>query len=68
MVAVRAAGLVAVRLVAVTARSVTQDVLAQQADVVAAQLADTGGGLRGGVGIRRVVEVLRGQAQRVGAT
>jgi two-component system, OmpR family, sensor kinase len=62
VVAVAAAGLVAVRLVAVTARSVTRDVLAQQADVVAAQLADSGGNLRGrGVGMRRVVEVLRGQ-------
>jgi len=65
VVAVGAAGLVAVRLVAVTARSVTQNELAQQADVVAAQLADTGGGLRGGVGIRRVVDVLRGQGVTV---
>jgi signal transduction histidine kinase len=64
VVAVGVAGLVAVRLVAVTARSVTQDVLAQQADVLAAQLADTSG-LRGGVGIRRVVEVLRGQGVTV---
>ena len=52
VVAVGAAGLVAVRLVAVTARTVTQDVLAQQADVVAAQLAETGGGLRAGAGMR----------------
>jgi two-component system, OmpR family, sensor kinase len=65
VIAVGAAGLVAVRLVAVTARSVTQSVLAQQADVVAAQLADTGGGLRGGVGIRRVVDVFRGQGVTV---
>lgn len=65
VVAVGAAGLVAVRLVAVTARTVTQDVLAQQADVVAAQLAETGGGLRGGVGIRRVVDVLAGQGVTV---
>ena len=65
VVAVGAAGLVAVRLVGVTARSVTQKELAQQADVVAAQLADTGGGLRGGVGIRRVVDVLRGQGVTV---
>ena len=64
IVAVGAAGLVAVRLVAVTARSVTQDVLAQQADVVAAQLSDTGGGLRA-PGIRRVVEVLAGQGVTV---
>ncbi len=65
MVAVGAAGLVAVRLVAVTARTVTQDVLAQQADVVAAQLAETGGGLRGGAGMRRVVDVLAGQGVTV---
>jgi two-component system, OmpR family, sensor kinase len=65
VVAVGAAGLVAVRLVAVTARSVTQNELARQADVVAAQLADTGGGLRGGIGIRRVVDVLRGQGVTV---
>jgi signal transduction histidine kinase len=64
VVAVGAAGLVAVRLVAVTARSVTHDVLAQQADVVAAQLADTGGALRGG-GMRRVIEVLAGQGVTV---
>jgi two-component system, OmpR family, sensor kinase len=65
VVAVGAAGLVAVRLVAVTARTVTQDVLAQQADVVAAQLAETGGGLRGGAGMRRVVDVLAGQGVTV---
>ena len=65
VVAVGAAGLVAVRLVAVTARTVTQDVLAQQANVVAAQLAETGGGLRGGAGMRRVVDVLAGQGVTV---
>jgi len=65
VVAVGAAGLVAVRLVAVTARTVTQNVLAQQADVVAAQLAETGGGIRGGAGIRRVVDVLAGQGVTV---
>jgi two-component system, OmpR family, sensor kinase len=64
VVAVGAAGLVAVRLVAVTARSVTQDVLAQQADVVAAQLGDTGAALRA-AGMRRVVEVLGGQGVTV---
>jgi two-component system, OmpR family, sensor kinase len=64
VVAVGAAGLVAVRLVAVTARSVTQDVLAQQADVVAAQLSDTGAALRA-AGMRRVVEVLGGQGVTV---
>jgi signal transduction histidine kinase len=65
VVAVGAAGLVAVRLVAVTARTVTQEVLAQQADVVAAQLAETGGGLRAGAGLRRVVDVLAGQGVTV---
>src|SRR6185312_11758131 len=65
MVAVGVAGLVAVRLVAVTARTVTQDVLSQQADVVAAQLAETGSGLRGGGGMRRVVDVLAGQGVTV---
>ena len=65
VVAVGAAGLVAVRLVGVTARTVTQQVLAQQADVVAAQLAETGGGLRGGAGMRRVVDVLAGQGVTV---
>jgi signal transduction histidine kinase len=65
VVAVGVAGLVAVRLVAVTARTVTQDVLSQQADVVAAQLAETGGGLRGGGGMRRVVDVLAGQGVTV---
>ena len=65
VVAVGAAGLVAVRLVAVTARTVTQEVLAQQADVVAAQLAETGGGLRAGAGMRRVVDVLAGQGVTV---
>lgn len=62
LVAVAAAGLVAVRLVTLTARSVAQEVLAQQADVVAAQLAD--GGPRP-VGVRRVVEVLGGQGVTV---
>ena len=65
VVAVGAARLVAVRLVAVTARTVAQEVLAQQADVVAAQLAETGGGLRAGAGMRRVVNVLAGQGVTV---
>jgi signal transduction histidine kinase len=65
VVAVGVAALVAVRLVAVTARTVTQEVLAQQADVVAAQLAETGGGLRGGPGMRRVIDVLAGQGVTV---
>ena len=41
------------------------EVLAQQADVVAAQLAETGGGLRAGAGMRRVVDVLAGQGVTV---
>ncbi len=65
VVAVGVAGLVALRLVAATARSVTQEVLAQQADVLAAQLAESGAGLRGAPGIRRVVDVLRGQGVTV---
>jgi two-component system, OmpR family, sensor kinase len=65
VVAVGAAGLVAVRLVAVTARTVTLEVLSQQADVVAAQLAETGNGLRAGGGMRRVVDVLAGQGVTV---
>lgn len=61
VVAVMVAGLVALRLVGATAREVTRDVLAQQADVVAAQLDDSGGGIRGAAGLRKVVQVLRGQ-------
>jgi two-component system OmpR family sensor kinase len=58
IVAVAAAALVSLRLVGVTAREVTQDVLARQADVVAAQLADAP---PGNVGLRWVADVLRGQ-------
>ena len=58
VVAVAAAALVSLRLVGVTAQEVTRDVLARQADVVAAQLADAP---PGNVGIRRVADVLRGQ-------
>jgi two-component system, OmpR family, sensor kinase len=61
LVAVGVAALVSLRLVAVTARQVTQDVLAQQADVVAAQLDDAGGTVRGVLGLGKVVQVLQGQ-------
>ena len=44
LVAVGVAALVALRLVSITARQVTSDVLAQQADVLAAQLNDPGTG------------------------
>jgi signal transduction histidine kinase len=57
VLAVGVAALVALRLVAVTAREVGATVLGQQADVVAAQVADD----RGRVGLRRVVDVLQGQ-------
>jgi len=60
LVAVGVAALVALRLVSVTARQVTQDVLAEQADVVAAQLDDNRG-----AGMRKVVQVLRGQGVSV---
>ncbi|MDN5930286.1 MAG: two-component sensor histidine kinase, partial [Pseudonocardia sp.] len=56
-VATGVAGLVSLRLVGVTARDVTQEVLADQADVVAAQLAEAGPA----IGARQVVDVLRGQ-------
>ncbi len=61
MVAVGVAALASLRLVSVTAREVTRDVLAQQADVVAAQLTSGDGPVRGTVGLRRVVDVLQGQ-------
>ncbi|ODU23307.1 MAG: two-component sensor histidine kinase [Pseudonocardia sp. SCN 73-27] len=57
VVAVVVAALVGLRLVGATARQVTRDVLAQQADVVAAQLASS----PGGAGLRSVVQVLQGQ-------
>jgi two-component system, OmpR family, sensor kinase len=61
IVAVLVAGLVALRLVSVTTRQVTQTELAQQADVVAAQLDDTGRPLRQAAMTRGVVQVLEGQ-------
>ncbi|ODU00086.1 MAG: two-component sensor histidine kinase [Pseudonocardia sp. SCN 72-86] len=57
IVAVVVAALVGLRLVGATARQVTRDVLAQQADVVAAQLASS----PTGAGLRSVVQVLQGQ-------
>ncbi|GAA4545340.1 histidine kinase dimerization/phospho-acceptor domain-containing protein [Pseudonocardia xishanensis] len=64
LVAVSVAALVSVRLIAQTAREVTGEVLGQQADVVAAQLAAADGDpapLRRLAGIRQVVAVLQGQ-------
>jgi two-component system, OmpR family, sensor kinase len=61
VVAVLVAALVSLRLISQTARDVTRDVLADQADVIAAQLADTSGPVRQLAGIRQVVAVLQGQ-------
>ncbi|MDT7617803.1 MAG: two-component system, OmpR family, sensor kinase [Pseudonocardiales bacterium] len=61
LVAVGVAALVSLRLVTATARQVTHDVLAQQADVVAAQLDDPGGAVRSVLGLGKVVQVLEGQ-------
>jgi signal transduction histidine kinase len=58
VVAVAAAAVVSLRLIGVTAEEVTRDVLARQADVVAAQLAEAPAG---NLGVRRVADVLRGQ-------
>ena len=44
LVAVGVAALVSLRLVSITSRQVTAEVLAQQADVIAAQLDDTAAG------------------------
>ncbi|MET0235926.1 MAG: HAMP domain-containing sensor histidine kinase [Kibdelosporangium sp.] len=52
------AGLILFRLVNTTALDVTRRVLANQADVVAAQIVEQGGGL---IGRRRVVDILDGQ-------
>ncbi len=52
-------GVISARLVVSTARSVTQQTLADQADVVAGQLSDSR------IGLRKVVEVLRGQGVAV---
>lgn len=53
------AGVISIRLVTTTARDVTRQSLSDQADVVAAQLAEAGPG--GRIGARRVINVLRGQ-------
>ncbi|MCO1660137.1 HAMP domain-containing histidine kinase [Pseudonocardia sp. S2-4] len=58
VLAVLVAGLVSVRLIAVTAREVTQAALARQADVLAAQTVDGPGGA---VGVRGAAAALRGQ-------
>jgi two-component system, OmpR family, sensor kinase len=60
LVAVGVAALVTLRLVTATARQVTQDVLAQQADVVAAQL-DDATTVRSVLGLGKAVLVLQGQ-------
>lgn len=59
--AVGVAAVVSLQLVTMTARQVTREVLAQQADVVAAQLAEGPVRPRGVAGLGRVVEVLRAQ-------
>ncbi len=63
LVAVGVTGAVSVQLVAGTARQVAQTVLAQQADVIAAQLDDTNtvGTPTRGLGLGRVAQVLQGQ-------
>ncbi|GAA1863813.1 HAMP domain-containing sensor histidine kinase [Pseudonocardia ailaonensis] len=60
VVAVLVAALVTLRLVSQTGREVTREVLADQADVIAAQLSDTTAPVRL-AGVRQVVAVLRGQ-------
>ncbi|OJY48887.1 HAMP domain-containing sensor histidine kinase [Pseudonocardia sp. 73-21] len=65
LVAVGVAALVSLRLVTATARQVTHDVLAQQADVVAAQLDDSGGAVRSVLGLGKVVQVIQGQGVAV---
>jgi signal transduction histidine kinase len=62
VVAVLVSAIVALRLVSQTARDVTQEALAQQADVVAAQLSGDGAvPNRPTLGVRQVVAVLQGQ-------
>jgi len=57
LLAVGVTALVSVRLVSLAARDVSRTVLAQQADVIAAQSVESGLG----PGVRRVADVLRGQ-------
>jgi two-component system, OmpR family, sensor kinase len=52
-------GLIAARLVGTTARDLTRETLADQADVVAAQLSESR------IGVRRINEILRGQGVQV---
>jgi two-component system OmpR family sensor kinase len=59
--AVGVAAIVSLQLVSMTARQVTREALAEQADVVAAQLAEGPVRPRGVAGMGRVVEVLRAQ-------
>lgn len=59
VVAGTVSGLLAARLVSRTAQDVSRSALADQADVVASQLDDTGPG--GRLGLARVAQVLRGQ-------
>nr|WP_255426697.1 HAMP domain-containing sensor histidine kinase [Pseudonocardia sp. C8] len=62
LAAVGVAAVVSLQLVTMTARQVTRGTLAQQADVVAAQLVEGPATPSGGVaGMRRVVDVLRAQ-------
>lgn len=65
VVAVLVAALVSLRLISRTAEEVTRAVLADQADVVAAQLADPDAAARPWAGLRQVVAVLRGQGVAV---
>lgn len=65
LVAAVVTALVSVRLVAVTARQVAQNELAEQADVIAAQLEDAPTPLRSGLGLGKVVQVLQGQGTEV---
>jgi two-component system OmpR family sensor kinase len=59
--AVGVAAIVSLQLVTLTARQVTREALAEQADVVAAQLAEGPARPRGVTSMGRVVEVLRAQ-------
>ncbi len=66
LVAVAVAAIVALRLVSTTARQVTQDVLAQEADIIAAQLADPAlvgnpGPVRQAAASRKLVQTLQAQ-------
>jgi signal transduction histidine kinase len=62
-VAVAVAGVVAVRLVGVTAHDVTRNSLSHQADVIAGQVEEAG--VANLLGLRRVAQVLNGQGVSV---